>query len=419
MNERLLRTLLLLSALGLAPLLALRSEAGPPTLPTVSVSDAIATEGQAVVFTVTVTGSLVGPVSVHYGTGDCSAHATGLEPDYAAASGTLAFSLSEPSTKTVIVTTLTRGGSGTLPDRAFEIVLSDPVNAVLGRSRGVGSILDDGGARPRVPRGEGTEFKLMGLMALEGREWSLVTRGVAAPQYVAPPEGGPGHPTPEVRPEEPIEVHWPPAAMVGGDLPELVAFRPSAMQVKFYVQRGSCEPEDNVGATIAAGDSVDATWRIVGASDFGGSASSDILWQKQDTGELKVWFIDDHHKAGEVALTPDRPTPNTWDVIGTGDLDGDHKPDVLFRHKTAGTLVYWLMDGTVRIGGGQLNPSALTDYNWELVGIWDVDGDGMNDLVWQHRTSYATVVWYMNGTTRTGGGYLNLDKANTHVLGPR
>ena len=34
-----------------------------------------------------------------------------------------------------------------------------------------------------------------------------------------------------------------------------------------------------------------------------------------------------------------------YDIVGTGDFDGDGKSDILWRHTTLGDVWIWLMDG--------------------------------------------------------------------------
>jgi hypothetical protein len=63
------------------------------------------------------------------------------------------------------------------------------------------------------------------------------------------------------------------------------------------------------------------------------------------------------------------------------------------------------MNGTNAIGGGYLNPSYL-DPSWKIVGTGDINGDGKTDILLQN-TCGELAVWYMDGTNCIGGGYLN------------
>ena len=36
-----------------------------------------------------------------------------------------------------------------------------------------------------------------------------------------------------------------------------------------------------------------------------------------------------------------------WEIRGQGDMNGDGKADLLWRHKASGMLYYWPMDGPV------------------------------------------------------------------------
>jgi hypothetical protein len=111
-------------------------------LPTVSVSDVTVTEGNAgttsAVFTVTLSAGCCTDVTVNYATTDNSA--TTADNDYIAASGVLTFTPGQVS-KTVTVTV--NGDTKIEPTETFSITLSNPTNATLLKSVGVGTITDD------------------------------------------------------------------------------------------------------------------------------------------------------------------------------------------------------------------------------------------------------------------------------------
>jgi hypothetical protein len=88
-------------------------------------------------FTVSLDYPSANPITVSYATTPGSA-VDGT--NYTAASGTVVFAPGETS-KTILVQTLDDGGAD--PTRSFTVSLSNPVNATLGRSQGIGTILDD------------------------------------------------------------------------------------------------------------------------------------------------------------------------------------------------------------------------------------------------------------------------------------
>ncbi len=111
-------------------------------LATVVVDDVTQLEGNSgltdFVFTVALTGTVEEPVTVVYSTVDGTATAPA---DYIAASGTLTFTLGGPTEMSVTVQVV--GDVVTEDNEAFFVVLSNPSNAELGQSQGVGTILND------------------------------------------------------------------------------------------------------------------------------------------------------------------------------------------------------------------------------------------------------------------------------------
>ena len=110
---------------------------GEPGLPTLNVSDASATEGAAVSFTVSRSRASSQQVTVQYAT---SAGTAESGTDFTAASGTLTFGATETS-KTVSVATTS--DSGDEENETFTLTLSSPTNATLGDATATGTINDD------------------------------------------------------------------------------------------------------------------------------------------------------------------------------------------------------------------------------------------------------------------------------------
>ena len=109
--------------------------------PTLSIDDISMTEGNTgslnAVFTVSLSAPSSVPVSVSYATADGTALAGS---DYTAASGALVFA---PGVTTQTVSVAVLGDVLAEPDETFAVNLTQPGNATLARSQGVGTIVSD------------------------------------------------------------------------------------------------------------------------------------------------------------------------------------------------------------------------------------------------------------------------------------
>ena len=107
------------------------------TLPMLSVVGGTTTEGGAVTFEVTLSGTAGASVAVGYRTSDETARAGA---DYAETTGTLVFAVGE-TTRTVAVDTV--DDADTEPEETFRLTLSAPENATVTTSSAEGRIIDD------------------------------------------------------------------------------------------------------------------------------------------------------------------------------------------------------------------------------------------------------------------------------------
>ena len=141
----------------------------------------------------------------------------------------------------------------------------------------------------------------------------------------------------------------------------------------------------------ALSGTADIGWQIVGTGDFNGDGISDVLWRNSSSGYLTEWlgtssggFTD--NSAHAATGTAD----NSWHVVATGDFNGDGNTDILWRNAT-GYLTEWL--GTSS-GGFTDNAShaatGAADSSWQIVGTGDFNGDGISDILWRNSGGYTT-----------------------------
>jgi len=157
------------------------------------------------------------------------------------------------------------------------------------------------------------------------------------------------------------------------------------------------------GTAVAAGSGYtnsvpDTDWQIVGTGDFDGDGVTDILWRKAGTGENYIFLMDGTTVKAGSGYTNTVGGP--WTVAGVGDFDGDGKADILWRNATTGEDYVFLIDGTsVKAGSGY---TSTVDGPWTVAGVADFDGDGKADILWRNATTGEDYVFLMNGATVLG-----------------
>lgn len=163
----------------------------------------------------------------------------------------------------------------------------------------------------------------------------------------------------------------------------------------------------------------DPDWRIAGVGDFNGDDKPDILWQHDTQGWLILWRFVGTTRIATVELSPGQVDAE-WKVAAVADLDGDADSDLIWRNSITGDLGAWIMEGTTRETYVALTPGGVDESDWQIVSTADINGDGAPDLVWHHRTNGTVVVWYMNGVGRIGYGQFPIPvDAQWRIMGPK
>jgi hypothetical protein len=140
-------------------------------------------------------------------------------------------------------------------------------------------------------------------------------------------------------------------------------------------------------------------------SDFNSDGMFDLLWRNSASGQLTAWYMNGPTITSSRSLTP-AAVGVDWTLRGSGDFNADGKPDLIWQNTTSGDVICWMMDGVTQFSSAWLTPSNV-DPAWEIASVRDIDLDSSPDLVWTHPPTGQTVVWYMNGTTRTSQAWIN------------
>ena len=136
-------------------------------------------------------------------------------------------------------------------------------------------------------------------------------------------------------------------------------------------------------------------WQFAGLGDLNGDGNDDVLLRRTTDGRWYYYPMD-----GRRTLTDQRGGANivsdlNWQLAGIGDLNGDGKDDVLMRH-TDGRWYYYPMNGRHQIRAERGTANLTTDPDWQLAGLGDLNGDGRDDVLLRHTDGR----WYyypMNG----------------------
>jgi alpha-tubulin suppressor-like RCC1 family protein len=127
--------------------------------------------------------------------------------------------------------------------------------------------------------------------------------------------------------------------------------------------------------------------------DFDGDKRSDILLKNNIDSSAYGWQMDGLNVIGAGALIGAN-TP--WTITHTGDVNGDGKADILWRH-TDGRIVLWIMNGLTVTTTKTL---AIAASGLSITHVTDLNGDGKADLSLTH-TAGTVTAWLMDGINTT------------------
>jgi hypothetical protein len=384
--------------------------------PGVSLDEVRGPEGPSGSSTLTFTVSIEGPTPVTVSVPWSAAVCTATAADFAPASGSVTFPPNTTAPQTFSVTVF--GDTQVEGHEVFTAGLGAPTNAYVKDAQGHGSLENDDvpaftAARPSADFDLDGNPDLLWFNVTSGNlvSWLMVGVNRASGAFLNPAAVG--------------DLNW---AVVGTadyghtTQPDVLWRNSTSGRLVVWQMDGL---NRHAGLFTNPDIEPDLDWRVMGTGRFtpgGTTVGGDILWRHAGTGALRVWAMDGVNRTQVIDITGLSEADANWQVIGTGDYDGDGDADLWWRHAGTGQLRLWRLNGTVYEATVTPTPSVLADLNWVPVSTADLDRDGDADLLWRNANSGSLVMWLMNAGARQCGVFLNPSATadpNWRVVGPR
>jgi hypothetical protein len=144
----------------------------------------------------------------------------------------------------------------------------------------------------------------------------------------------------------------------------------------------------------------DMNWHVVGVGDVDNDGKADIVWRNSATGENYIYAMDANQikpNEGYIRTVADQ----NWQVAGVGDFDGDGSADLFWRNTVTGENYLYPMNGTT-ILASEGYVRTVADQNWQIVATGDFDGDGIDDVLWRNASTGENYIYPMHGTAIKG-----------------
>ena len=135
---------------------------------------------------------------------------------------------------------------------------------------------------------------------------------------------------------------------------------------------------------------IPTSWSVIGTGDFNGDARADLLWRNPTTGEITNWLGQANGSFVGNDTNFYTTIPTSWQVVGTGDFNGDGRDDLLWRNGSTGQTTNWLAQANGSFVGNDANALSTIGTSWQVAATGDFNGDNRSDILWRDNTGAMT-----------------------------
>ncbi len=157
-------------------------------------------------------------------------------------------------------------------------------------------------------------------------------------------------------------------------------------------------------------------WSTDKFADFNGDGKCDILWRYDGISTIAGYI----YLMNGLTIDSSGYTYSTgnlaWNVIQTGDLNGDWKADLLLQNSANGQGLAYIMNGITASSWGLIY--TLTNNNWQVKKLLDFGGDGKADILWQNSVTKKALDYIMDGVVVTTTGTIFPEGTKTVIEPP-
>ncbi len=135
-------------------------------------------------------------------------------------------------------------------------------------------------------------------------------------------------------------------------------------------------------------------WVVAGQGDINGDGKDDLFWRHPVEGYFAYWLMNGTSfiSAQTYATSP------AFNIAAIADFNGDGKADILWDAPSGPSMSVWLSVGA----GFEVVQIGAYSTEWRVLGAGDVDGDGKADILWRNASNSYLSYWRMNGGTFLG-----------------
>lgn len=132
-------------------------------------------------------------------------------------------------------------------------------------------------------------------------------------------------------------------------------------------------------------------WVLQGSGDFNRNGFDELVWYNKTNGQMFTWEPGSSNTSGLKYNKLPTISDLNWVVMAISDLNFDEYPDIILQNKASGAIKIHMMH---RYFTTYVRTLPTLSTSMKVVGIADFDGDGLKDIALRDLNTGVNKIWY-------------------------
>lgn len=120
-----------------------------------------------------------------------------------------------------------------------------------------------------------------------------------------------------------------------------------------------------------------------------------LYWQNQTTRATFVWHLNESGLQKSGQFMRDTAAAANWSIVGVADMNGNNIKDLIWHNHVTGYALIWYLEADGYFSHSTLIRETPSHTSWRIVAVADLTNDQRPEIIWHNQSTGYVFIWYL------------------------